>query len=51
MVINVAMVLWLIMLAMVLTSLVPKPTGWPRFALWVGLVLLTALLVHFGVSP
>jgi|WetSurMetagenome_2_1015567.scaffolds.fasta_scaffold1705413_1 hypothetical protein len=44
MILNETMVLWLIMLTL-LVGLFPKPIGWGRLGLWVGLVLLTVLLV------
>ena len=45
MTLTTAFVLWLFMLAYMVAQLLPKPIGWGKFLLWIGLALLSVVLV------
>jgi hypothetical protein len=40
-----AFVLWLILLALVVATLLPKPQGWGKLFVWLALALLSVVLV------
>jgi hypothetical protein len=45
MVLTTAFILWLLLLASVVATLVPKPTGWGKLFVWFALALLSVVLV------
>jgi hypothetical protein len=45
---HTSFVLFLILLLLIVLYLTPKPVGWPRLAVWLGLVLITVLLWKLG---
>ena len=49
MVFTTALILWLLLLTLVVAHLVPKPIGWRKLLLWIGLALLSVLLVHLHI--